>query len=40
MTVIMSMSVEEKKNRDVLDVLMLLVMLYLVVFEVAHPLIQ
>ena len=40
MTVIMSMSVEEKKNRDVLDVLMTLVMLYLVVFEVAHPLIQ
>ena len=40
MTVIMSMSVEEKKNRDVLDVLMALVMLYLVLFEVAHPLIQ
>ena len=40
MTVIMSMNVEEKKNRDVLDVLMLLVMLYLVVFEVVHPLIQ
>ena len=36
----MSMSVEEKKNRDVLDVLMALVMLYLVVFEVVHPLIQ